>query len=908
MERDKLKSVECCTSPRTCSVRTSTETDQDNYLSDSSCSVDRSLDSSSSSCRTPMSERQQLALLRQMTSPVCPSRLDWSGVFGVSSTSRSPISTRPIASSHNKRNRRGETKLHVAAIRGDLQRVQSLLSDGAEVNATDFAGWTPLHEACVHGWVGVVRALLAAGASVSAVGPDAVTPLHDAVTVGCHRVVRLLLKHGADRSACTLSGQRTPADLCTCPRILRLLNPTHPSANLSAGDNKENDRSSATSCRSSLVDRIDRHLFDMESPTDQRSEQPASVRPCDKPASESVVPQSTSVSGDPGADDVSIAAKSSVSTEELFIDSGSSDSTVGGKRCHDRSDDADQEETGRKRRRPRDDTGTGKHAGRNFKSFPMSSGLEKTKVSSAATTATTKLSSECQKPVSKGSMVVSAGSPVGSPVRTRGPGTGLAQSEDSDDNESRPKVPPLKIVINSSASDGTSGAVNFGAGCSDVDCGGCTGSSGRLPYVVASQEAGSSECGTISEESGNKSTTFMNSVVSVSDPHSSTEDAPSAQNNAAFDLNSRVTRSYRSTAESYTSESVNVAGEPSISYSSEQQSCHDTSGQRQMSDVESAESSAPSQGEDMVQLSSCHSPDLTAQSSLGQSAHSVVPLGVDSSNIIGVVEHPRKRRFRQARAANNRQHEQSSTGHLARDPPCSSAEADSLQASFTNNYKMYSEIRRQVERRRRELFPISPKPPRGYRDYLLNRRSYVLYGNRHSRLSMPSAAAPSSLDPTMKQLYTEQEMERYKLRLQHIIEKEKLVLAVEQEILRVHGRAARALANQSLPFGACSMLKHEEVYTLTTPEQEEKERNVRHRYNGRQFCSWLQDVEDKWEKIRENMILRQHSEAEALYAIQMMDWTGRIRETGNVSDQPPVVAQQHVPMVQVIDDFDIPST
>lgn len=39
---------------------------------------------------------------------------------------------------------------------------------------------------------------------------------------------------------------------------------------------------------------------------------------------------------------------------------------------------------------------------------------------------------------------------------------------------------------------------------------------------------------------------------------------------------------------------------------------------------------------------------------------------------------------------------------------------------------------------------------------------------------------------------------RTRLRIQHLVEKEKLVLAVEQEILRVHGRAERAVANQVL--------------------------------------------------------------------------------------------------------------
>lgn len=76
------------------------------------------------------------------------------------------------------------------------------------------------------------------------------------------------------------------------------------------------------------------------------------------------------------------------------------------------------------------------------------------------------------------------------------------------------------------------------------------------------------------------------------------------------------------------------------------------------------------------------------------------------------------------------------------------------------------------------------------------------------------------------------------------------MLSVEQEILRVHGRAARALANQLLPFSACTILKDDEVYNLMTPEQEEKkDRYAKSRFNGRVFLSWLQAVDDKWEKI-----------------------------------------------------------
>ena len=69
-----------------------------------------------------------------------------------------------------------------------------------------------------------------------------------------------------------------------------------------------------------------------------------------------------------------------------------------------------------------------------------------------------------------------------------------------------------------------------------------------------------------------------------------------------------------------------------------------------------------------------------------------------------------------------------------------------------------------------------------------------------------------------------------KLRLKHVVEKEKLVLAVEQEILRVHARAARAHTNQSLPYSVCTILRDEEIYTPIDPQQEEKKnRDIRSR-------------------------------------------------------------------------------
>lgn len=224
---------------------------------------------------------------------------------------------------------------------------------------------------------------------------------------------------------------------------------------------------------------------------------------------------------------------------------------------------------------------------------------------------------------------------------------------------------------------------------------------------------------------------------------------------------------------------------------------------------------------------------------------------------------------------------------------------------ISNCYETFLKIRKQIERRRENLRPVQPKPPQGFKDYLMNRCSYVLAGNASSRLSVPVISPPASLCQLLKDLFNEQEKERYRLRLQHLIEKEKLVLSVEQEILRVHGRAARALANQALPFSVCTFLKDEEVYNIISPEQE-KDGNARSRYNGRLFLSWLQDVDDKWDKIKENMVLRHHNEAESLHAVQKMDWEWKLKELGDLdANTKPQIDDLHVPMVHVSDDFDL---
>ena len=113
-----------------------------------------------------------------------------------------------------------------------------------------------------------------------------------------------------------------------------------------------------------------------------------------------------------------------------------------------------------------------------------------------------------------------------------------------------------------------------------------------------------------------------------------------------------------------------------------------------------------------------------------------------------------------------------------------------------NDIEKYQKIRAQIEVKRKNLFPVFPKPPEGFKDYLMNKRTYLLQENAQERLrSMPLIQPPFSLKGPLRQLFIEQEKERFKLRTKHLVEKEKLVLAVEQ--VRVYFQLCLDSAQQS---------------------------------------------------------------------------------------------------------------
>ncbi|XP_052746454.1 uncharacterized protein LOC112052839 isoform X2 [Bicyclus anynana] len=251
--------------------------------------------------------------------------------------------------------------------------------------------------------------------------------------------------------------------------------------------------------------------------------------------------------------------------------------------------------------------------------------------------------------------------------------------------------------------------------------------------------------------------------------------------------------------------------------------------------------------------------------------------------------HPRKRKLKSSRDSHKSDHKNDAHDNLPSVP-------------HGNPYQLAIHIRNQIDQRQKSLFPVKPKPPKDFNKYLMNRCTYTLQSTVNPE---PPVVVPHNMPPQMVDQFMEHENERTQLRIQHLVEKEKLVLSVEQEILRVHGRAERAVANQALPFSVCTILRDKEVYNVLAPEQEEKRNAQRSRCNGRQINSWLQEVDDKWEKIKESMLRRQHTEAEALHAVQRMLWEWKLQENGLCEfSHPPKIDPSHVPQIHV-SNFDL---
>jgi len=97
--------------------------------------------------------------------------------------------------------------LHEAAVDGDIERVKSLISSSADVDARNGRNRTALHRAAYTGRTEVARFLLEHGADVNAKDNLGRTPLEHAVVASRTKVVELLMEKGANVNARNENGQ-----------------------------------------------------------------------------------------------------------------------------------------------------------------------------------------------------------------------------------------------------------------------------------------------------------------------------------------------------------------------------------------------------------------------------------------------------------------------------------------------------------------------------------------------------------------------------------------------------------------------------------------------------------------------------------------------------------------------------
>ncbi|XP_054164494.1 ankyrin repeat domain-containing protein 12-like [Oppia nitens] len=871
----------------------------------------RLFDTKSDSCLAPLSERQQLAIALQLSSNTSPEH---------ETTSKSKYEIK--SSQRVRRNPKGETDLHIAAIKGDLSRVQQIIADNKyHIDITDFAGWSPIHEACNRGFIHIVDTLLKAGSDVNARGYNKDTPLIDAAVNGHHHLVSYLLRHGANYFL-TNGSNKTALEVAKSPKVVEVIKSFIDEKMRKNGGNSR-DNNNTNKSRSS-------------SPTNSPVK-PSSPRLTlrfhtikDSKSLVTNLPNSTTMSSTKTYSVSSASDKDSDTTNDYKNDKqndnnrintsngNNSEPMITGVDHNYTSVDSTQtslDESNRSRKRRKSNDGnvssTSNHSGgassRSGSSSSVGSSTQSTTNHNKKhhshhhhmniTNKTNNVKDKSGKRIGSSSdSECVEGSDCDKESNSKETNFNATLNATSSETNS-PKVPPLRIVLPANSSNTTStmsstiSANSSNSTISSSVASSTTNSMAKFPYVVTSEESFQSESDSVSGAVGSQ----------------------------------RITRSSQRVAQQ----------------------------QNQRSNHSSAEHHSDSE-ESAPQTDSQHprkrkirnNNNITANLNNNNTNNNNNNTSITSNNNNNINDNKRDLNTNNSNTSVN-----NSNGDNDNDSSSSTSSVtqnlkDISQFALpqTNCYQMYLSIRKNVEKKRKEMFSVPPKAPQGFADYLLNRCSYLLHekcgtdknGSNNSNkegigvniMSKPNVLVPpSNLNGSkMIDVFNEQEKQRNKLRIQHMIERQKLILSAEQEILRVHGRAARAMANQSVPFSVCSILKDEEIYNIFETESEQNdsltnnhlkgEKSLylgtsgmsanRTRYNGRLLLSWLQDVADKWQKTKEVMLLRHKKESESMVAMQRLEWEWKLKEFGLCDLKTnPNIDGKHVPLVNVSDDFEL---
>lgn len=127
----------------------------------------------------------------------------------------------------NIKNQDGYTPLHLAATGGNLNIAKLLINNGANINAKDQQDSTPLHAVqqlfARKDYEEIAKLLIEKGADFNAKNKSGNTPLHDAALFAKEEMIKLLLQAGADKNIKNNDGM-IAASLTMYPEIEILIN------------------------------------------------------------------------------------------------------------------------------------------------------------------------------------------------------------------------------------------------------------------------------------------------------------------------------------------------------------------------------------------------------------------------------------------------------------------------------------------------------------------------------------------------------------------------------------------------------------------------------------------------------------------------------------------------------------
>ncbi|CAF2044051.1 unnamed protein product [Rotaria magnacalcarata] len=294
---------------------------------------------------------------------------------------------------------------------------------------------------------------------------------------------------------------------------------------------------------------------------------------------------------------------------------------------------------------------------------------------------------------------------------------------------------------------------------------------------------------------------------------------------------------------------------------------------------------------------------------------------------------PNKRRLRERNAViSNTSLPSSLTNDASNNSNSTTITDNSLTETITtreipiNSIKQFLEIRQQIDKRHETMLHefVLPKVPKDFSDTTMAKKSYLIAPPSSSySITTPASigikrlTSPLDLDTHLADVFTKQEDERYKMKLRHQVERDKLILSHEQEVLRLYGNATRSSVNQDTPLSYCSLLKDNEVYnnpSISLPEKfisndctnTELGKRGKHRWNGRSFIKWLEDSNLKYKRLSCELNERQRLEVDTLYSIQRMVWLKHLpKESANLSSSSSsgrtscLLTERYLPKVEI---------